>query len=360
MLDRLHTEALRLIIQQVSPSIWQRKEHLQRLGLVCGRVRRASKPIADEIVHVNCSSAVDVVKRWPLATRKAVNVLLIGHEGAGDNSQDPSKLSERDLTRLMAALPTAKQVFLRHLEAEELPGLEAAVDAKHGTCELIRGASPYEECTALSIRESCVYFETSIDTSKFALRHLHIGSLQQEPENAPGSGLEQQLLTRKCLPHLETLRLSCHWLPRCSKAFLDQLSLIQIDLTADSLDWALGAMQAGLLETSTPLLVAYDESVIAQAPSPEISGLKYVRLESGYPHDVLNVIKALPDLEAVFFAGEFLRRDGRLGEIDRRGEEETREYFKSGCSVVIRPQAGDYDGVDPTFARYVRSGTFKG
>lgn len=207
----------------------------------------------------------------------------------------------------------------------------------------------------MSIRDSRFYFESSLERVKFALRHLHIGILHQEPQNAPGSGLEQQLLTRKCLPHLETLRLSCHWLPRCTKDFLDQLSLIQIDLKVDNLDWVLKLIQAGSLETSTPLLFTYDESLIAHAPSPEIPGLKYIRLAPGHPHDILNTLEALPDLEAVFFAGAFTYRTGRLGEIDFSGEKEIREYLDTSNFVVIRPQKGDIDGVEPAFSRYIRS-----
>lgn len=207
----------------------------------------------------------------------------------------------------------------------------------------------------MSIRDSRFYFESSLEHVKFALRHLHIGALQQEPQNAPGSGLEQQFLTRKCLPHLETLRLSCHWLPRCTKDFLDQLRLIQIDLKADNLDWAVKMIQAGTLETSTPLLITYDESLLAHAPSPEIPGLKYIRLEPAHPHDILNTLEALPDLEAVFFAGTFTYRTGRLGEIDFSGEKEAREYLTASNFVVIPPQEGDSDGVEPAFSRYIRS-----
>lgn len=136
---------------------------------------------------------------------------------------------------------------------------------------------------------------------------------------------------------------------------MDKLSLIQIDLKADNLDWAVKLIQAGSLETSTPLLITYDESLIAHAPSPEIPGLKYIRLEPAHPYDILNTLEALPDLEAVFFAGTSTYRTGRLGEIDSSGEIEVREYLATSNFVVIPPQEGDSDGVEPAFSRYIRS-----
>ena len=91
------------------------------------------------------------------------------------------------------------------------------------------------------------------------------------------------------------------------------------------------------------------------APSPEIPGLKYIRLEPAHPHDILNTLEALPDLEAVFFAGTFTYRTGRLGEIDYSGEKEVREYLDTSNFVVIPPQEGDSDGIEPAFSRYIRS-----
>ncbi|GAA5986837.1 hypothetical protein JCM10908_000917 [Rhodotorula pacifica] len=377
MLDRLPTEPLRLVVQQISPSVWERKECITNLGLVCGRLRRAVKAIADEYVHVDRAGAVDIIKRWPSTSRRAVTTLLIGHDGSSTESKGELQLEERDLNRLLSSLPATKQVYVRHLEGNRLPEENAGPEPVSFTtaesnpfrsmykavcCALVRvradslpPPSERTECTSLSIRDSYVYFESSLEQVKFSLKHLHISSLQQEPQNAPGSGLEQQVLTRKALPKLETLRLSCHWLPRCSKDFLDQLRLIQVDLKADNVGWILEAMRPGFLATKTPLLLAYDESLIAQVPSPKIPGVKYIRLETGYPHNVLNTLKALPDLEAVFFAGEFNYRTGFLGDIDRSGQTEVREYFGSSNLVVLRPQEGDCDFVEAAFSRYVRS-----
>lgn len=121
MLDRLSTEVLRAIIQEVSPSVWERKECLTQLGIVCISIRRAVKPIADEVVHVDRADAVAVIKRWPTACRKLVTTLLIGHDGTNTESKDALQIDERDLTRLLAALPAVKAVYVGNLAASPLP-----------------------------------------------------------------------------------------------------------------------------------------------------------------------------------------------------------------------------------------------
>ncbi|POY73756.1 hypothetical protein BMF94_3294 [Rhodotorula taiwanensis] len=150
MLDRLPTELLELVVDATSHSIWSRKATLDSLSLVNKSCRRLVVAQSVRIVRVHHASAIEIIKKWPATRRKLVTTLLVGSYRPGDPAVLlPHPIPALGMQRLLAALPNARQIFLRNVHF-----------------------SP--QCHSLSSVYVPTSFRDTVDTCRFSLRLLRL------------------------------------------------------------------------------------------------------------------------------------------------------------------------------------------
>ena len=113
MLDRFPTELITLIIDATSTGAWQRKALVDGLSAVSKSYRSAMRPLREAFVHVPNASVIPLLRRWPTATRKAVDTVFVGPDDQAD-ALEPFSL--RDFSRLFSILPNIKYIYLQRVE----------------------------------------------------------------------------------------------------------------------------------------------------------------------------------------------------------------------------------------------------
>ncbi|POY73757.1 hypothetical protein BMF94_3295 [Rhodotorula taiwanensis] len=282
MLDRLPADLLERVVDAMSHSIWTRKAALDRLGLVSTSYRRATASISTKIVCVDRASATSIIKKWPATRRRQVTTLLVGSFEPKAKVSLPGTSHAQGVHQLLAVLPNVKDLYLRKVDLGPDRTQLSILDWYHGTAPprlldfCLNAENPFQKCLSLSMRAMRVKYFNSID-----------------PNTAT---LFNRLLSRDCLPHLELLRLSGQSLPACTKAFLDSLRAIQVDLSPD-LEYHVEEGGA-FFETSTPILFAMDPPPGASFAGLIADHLRYLEIQTS-EIPLLNTTR-LPEIKRIF------------------------------------------------------------
>ncbi|GAA5982031.1 hypothetical protein JCM10908_004711 [Rhodotorula pacifica] len=290
MLDRLPTELVTVILEATSATIWQRKATLDRLGVVCKRFRIAVQPLANRIVHVPNPKAISILRSWPATKRRLIDTVLVGTD---DQSENSIPFDYRDLTRLFANLPAAKNVFFRQLQVH--PAVSTAIG--FGLVD----SYPVKNCHSLSVRQSELKFEPTLERILFHLRHLRL-DLGHVPAAVPPGyarpGPEQ--IMPKHLPFLQSLRFSSPGVFDPSHELLEQLKVAQIDLTPRGIINMNFDRLRELASLSTPVLFSFGAGFPLPGPSGlAAAAIKYSHLEAQSDVLISSLIKNLPNLKAL-------------------------------------------------------------